>query len=81
MGVDVDPIPWDPGAVVAMDKFTWTTEILWRKRGGMAALQVRESVRARESPREPSTCLDRLLWLFWAHYTEDGPYLLCTGSL
>ena len=26
-------------------------------------------------------CLDRLLFLFWAHYIEDGPRLLCTGSL
>ena len=26
-------------------------------------------------------CLDRLLLLFWAHYIEDSPYLLCTGSL
>ena len=25
-------------------------------------------------------CLDRLLLLFWAHYIEDGPHLLCTGS-
>ena len=22
-------------------------------------------------------CLDRLLLLFWAHYIEDGPHLLC----
>ena len=25
-------------------------------------------------------CLARLLVLFWAHYIEDGPHLLCTGS-
>ena len=24
-------------------------------------------------------CLDGLLLLFWAHYIEDGPHLLCTG--
>ena len=29
----------------------------------------------------PDPCLDRLLLLFWAHYIEDGPHLLCTGSL
>ena len=29
----------------------------------------------------PNPCLDRLLLLFWAHYIEDGPHLLCTGSL
>ena len=28
---DVDPGPWDPCVVAAMDKFTWTTEFLWRK--------------------------------------------------
>ena len=26
----------------------------------------------------PDTCLDRLLLLFWAHYIEDDPHLLCT---
>ena len=25
--------------------------------------------------------LDGLLLLFWAHYIEDGPHFLCTGSL
>ena len=29
---------------------------------------MREGERARESPREPNPCLDRLLLLFWAHY-------------
>ena len=24
-------------------------------------------------------CPDRLLLLFWAHYIEDDPHLLCTG--
>ena len=28
---DVDPGPWDPCVVAAMEKFTWTTEILSRK--------------------------------------------------
>ena len=26
-------------------------------------------------------CLDRLLLFFWAHYMEDDPHLLGTGSL
>ena len=39
------------------------------------------SERGREGQREPDPCLDRLLLLFWAHYIEDGPHLLCTGSL
>ena len=34
-------------------------------------------MRARES-QDPY--LDRLLLLFWVHYIEDGPHLLCTGS-
>ena len=25
--------------------------------------------------------LDRFLLLFWVHYLENGPHLLCTGSL
>ena len=31
--------------------------------------------------RVPDPFLDRLLLLFWAHYIEDGPHLLCTGLL
>ena len=34
-----------------------------------------EGAQERENPR-----LDRLLLFFWAHYMEDGPHLLCTGS-
>ena len=79
---DADPGPRDLCVVAAVDKFTWTTEILWRTRDGMATLQVREGERARESPRERADpCLDRLLLLFWAHYIEDGPHLLRMGSL
>ena len=29
----------------------------------------------------PDHYLDKLLLLFWASYIEDGPHLLCTGSL
>ena len=65
---DADPDPQDLCVVAAMDKFTWTTEILWRKTDGMATLQVRERVRG------PNPCLDRLLLLFWVHYIEDGPH-------
>ena len=35
---DVDSGPRGPCVVAVMDKFTWTTEVLWRKRDGMAAL-------------------------------------------
>ena len=34
-----------------------------------------------EKGEHPDPCLDRLLLLFWAHYIEDGPHLLCTDSL
>ena len=58
--------------VVAIYTYTRTTEILWRKRGCMAALQVRE--------RAPDPHLDRLLLFFWAHYIEGDPHLPCTDS-
>ena len=35
---DADPGPQDPCVVATVDKFTGTTEILWRKRDGMAIL-------------------------------------------
>ena len=38
--------------MAAIDKYTQTTEILWRKRDGMATLYVREGKSTRESPRE-----------------------------
>ena len=34
----VDSSQWGPCVVAAMNKFTWTTEVLWRKRDGMATL-------------------------------------------
>ena len=39
---DVDPGQRGPCVVAAIDTFTRTAEILWRKRDGMAALSVRE---------------------------------------
>ena len=38
----------------ATNKFTWTTEVLWRKRDGMAILSRGEHL---------NPCLDRLYWL------------------
>lgn len=35
---DADPGPKYSCIVVAMNKYTWTTEVLWRNRDGMAAL-------------------------------------------
>ena len=58
--------------MAAIYTYTRTTEILWRKRGCVAALQVQE--------RAPDPRLDRLLLFFWAHYIEGDPHLPCTGS-
>ena len=55
---DADPRPWGPCVVDEMNKFTQTAEVLWRKRGVMATLYVREG---------PDPCLGKLLLLFWAH--------------
>ena len=63
---DADPGQQGPCVVAAMNKFTQTTEVLWR------------SLSEREGP-EP--CMDRLSLLFWVYYIEDGPHLLCIGSL
>ena len=57
--------------MVAIDKYTWTTESCGGK--GMAWPLSQEE--------HPDPCLDRLLLLLWAHYIEDDPHLLCTGSL
>ena len=46
--------------------------VLRRKRDGRATLSRGE---------HPDPCLDRLFFLFWADYIEDGLHLLCTGSL
>ena len=56
-----DPVLW----LQQINKYTWTTEILWRKRDSMATLRERGLERAQESadPR-----LERLLLLFWAQY-------------
>ena len=60
------------GVVAEMRQIHTEYGILWRKTDRMATL-------SRGEP--PNPCLDRLLLLFWAHYTERGPHLLCTGSL
>ena len=58
--------------MVAIFKYTRTTEILWKQRSCVAALQVRE--------RAPDLRLDRLLFFFWAYYIEGDLHLPCTGS-
>ena len=66
---DVDPDPSDPYAGPAVGRFTWTTEILWRKRDGMATLQVRKGMRATESPREILTSAQTGFYCFSGHIT------------
>ena len=59
--------------MVAIDKYTHTDyRVLWRKRDGVASLSRGERL---------DSCFDGLLLLFWVHYIEDDPHLLCTGSL
>ena len=70
---DADPSRQGLCVVAAMNKFTQTTEVLWRKRG-----QHSHSLSEREGP---DPCLDRLLLFLGVHYIEGGPHLLCTGSL
>ena len=70
MSFDVDPSPWDP--CVVMRQIHTDYRVLWRKRDDTATLSRRECL---------AFCLDRLLLLFWAHYIEDDPHLLCTGSI
>ena len=60
------------GIVAEMRKVHMDYRVLWRERDSMATLSREEC---------PDPCLNRLLLLFWAHYIEDGPHLLCTGSL
>ena len=58
---------WMPCALAETRQIHTDNGVLWRKRDGTG------------EPLDP--CLDRLLLLFWAHYIEDGPHLLCPGSL
>ena len=60
------------GVVAEMRQIHRDYRVLWRKSDSAATLSKGE---------HPNPCPDRLLVLFWAHYIEDGPHLLCTGSL
>ena len=64
----------DSGDGIRVLWLQWTNShgVLWRRRDGKATLFRAE---------HPDPCLDRLVLLLWAHYIEDGPHLLCTGSL
>ena len=74
--------------MAAIDKYTGTTEILWRKRDGIATFQVREGKRARESPRESQPLPVQAFIAFlgtlhqWSSFTMHrftaGDYLLQT---
>ena len=56
--------------MAAIYKYTWTTEILWRKRDGTATLSRGE---------RPDPCLDKLLLVFQAPNIKEGPLLLYKG--
>ena len=60
------------GVVAEMRQIHTDYRVQWRKREGRATFSREE---------HPSSFLDRLLLLFWAHYIEDGPHLPCTGLL
>ena len=53
----------------------------WTNSHGLPSLVEEKGQRGHSRGEQPDPCLDRLLLLFWAHYIEDGPYLLCTGLL
>ena len=60
------------GTVAEMRQIHMDYRVLWRKRDSTATLSRGVC---------PDPYLDRLLLLFWAHYIEDDPHLLCTGLL
>ena len=62
---------WPAGScvVAAIDKYTRTTEILWRKRDSTATLSVRDGMRARVSPREHPTPAWTGFYCFSGHIT------------
>ena len=60
--------------------------VLWLRRTNSHGLQKSCGEKGRHGPslserQGPGPCRDRLLLLFWVHYIEDGPHLLCTGLL
>ena len=65
--------------VAAIDKYTWTTEILWRKTGCVTALQVRERV-SRPLPGQAFIVFLGTLHWGWSSFTVHrfvwGGYLL-----
>ena len=69
---DAGPNSRDPCVMAETGQMHMDYRVLWRKRDSTATLSRGEHL-------HPG--LDRLLFLFWAHYIEDGPHLLCTGSL
>ena len=79
----MDPGQWGPRAVAVMDKFTRTTEILWRKK------EVRERARGPERAQErarplPGQAFLGALHQGWSSFTMHrftvGDYLLQTAK-
>ena len=69
---DADPGPRNLYVVAESRQIHTVYRVLWRRRDGVDTLSRGERL---------DPCRDRLLLLFWAHYFEDDPHLLCTGSL
>ena len=79
--IEVDPGPQDP---VLWLQYT-NTHGLQKSCGGKGMAwppSKRERVRGVERARErgPIPAWTGFYCFFWAHYMEDGPHLLCTGS-
>ena len=70
--INADSGPRGLCVVAVTNKFTRTAEVLWRKRGGTAALCVRG-----RAPTPAGTGF--IAFLGTLH--EEGPHLPCTGSL
>ena len=69
--------------MAAIDKYTWTTEILWREKKGWRgqSLSERGEEGQREPKRESRPLPGQAFIAFLGTLHEDGPHLLCTGSL
>ena len=70
-------ISWVIGVFLLLFLQKVSQKVFSSLKGG--ASQRASTTLSRKEPPDP--CLDGLLLLFWAQYIEDGPHLLCTGSL
>ena len=64
-----------------MNKFTWTTEVLWRKRDGMATLSKGESLSHSLKEKEPQPLPGQAFSGFLIADIKGGFQPLCSGLL